>query len=177
MEDMEKAGIDPNFGRLPQIACSLDERGVRAVGEEIMFAVPGGLIASVQIGPLSSLFSGTREPPADVSPEAGSPYALMFAMLELAAWRYCRTAQVAETDQEFERIYRQLRRRPDGTDPNRVFSHIQAAARVYVACTETSLAEFEAVVQRLSKSARTFSRGHASRNYLGVLDGQFGRMG
>lgn len=46
---------------------------------------------------------------------------------------------------------------------------IQAAARLYMSIYDVSQTEFEAVAQRLSVSARHFSMGPSSSNYLRVV--------
>ena len=72
-------------------------------------------------------------------------------------------------DQEFERLYNHLRRRPDGTDANPILSYLQAAARLYMSLRDVSQAEFEAVARRLTKSARTYSEGLSSTNYTDLV--------
>jgi hypothetical protein len=74
----------------------------------------------------------------------------------------------AGTAQEMERIWSQLRRRPDTTDST-LHSYLRAAARRYMAQNEISQAEYEAVMTRLAKSARTFATPPISRNYVATL--------
>ena len=80
-----------------------------------------------------------------------------------------------ETDAEFERLYRLLRRNPDGQDAHPLFSYLQGAVRLYMSLRDVSQAEFEAVVNRLSQSAKWHSTHTGSTNYhREVLQGVFG---
>jgi hypothetical protein len=114
---------------------------------------------------IAELFVGDRQPP----PMKGGPpeeYFSFFFALEHCAALACEARGRPEVDEEFERIYRQLRRRPDGVDRNPVFGCIQRAARVYMSLADVSQAEYEAVMNRLSKSARTFHTHVGSTNYF-----------
>ncbi len=113
----------------------------------------------------TELFVGDRQPPL-MGRDVPEEYIPFFAMIERCAGLICRARGRPEVDEEFERIYRQLRRRPDGTDKNPMFGYIQRAARVYMSLTDVSRAEYEAVMNRLSKSARTFHTHVGSTNYF-----------
>ena len=89
-------------------------------------------------------------------------------LIELTVIDYCVTTRRVVTDQEFERLYVHLRRRPDRTDAEPLFSYLQAAVRLYLSLRDISQAEFEAVVRRLAHSAQRYSAGYASRNYVEV---------
>ena len=124
----------------------------------------GSRVVPVKLKPISQLWMGTRRPPS----LAGTPppeYQPLLLMLELTAAHYCLSLRKVETDAEFERLYRQLRRRPDGQDANPLFSYLQGTARLYLSLRDVSQAEFEAVAQRLSQSARHFSTHVGSTNY------------
>lgn len=69
-------------------------------------------------------------------------------------------------DQEFERLYDFLRRRPDGKDRSPVFGYLQAAARRAATIHELSPAEYEAILRRLAKSAKRFGTHVGSTNYF-----------
>jgi hypothetical protein len=136
-----------------------------------------GRQVELALRPLSNLFSGTaaapkfkREPPAEYVP--------FFATVEAAAGFACLARGRPERDEEFERLYRHLRRRPDGTDSNPLFYWLQNAARIYLSLRVTSRAEFEAVMDRLSQSARTFHTHVGSTNYFThALQPLLGRAG
>jgi len=70
------------------------------------------------------------------------------------------------------RIYNLLRRRPDGTDDNPLFSYLQGAARLYMSLFDVSQAEFEAVFNRLTRSAKGYMEDAASTNYIRFLHAQ-----
>jgi hypothetical protein len=131
------------------------------------YIVPGG------DAPLRSLFAGAAKAPnlaAGPTPEL-EPF---FRFLEATVVTVCDATGRDETDEEMHRIYAQLRRRPDGKDCL-MHSYLQAAARVYMSHRTLSQAEYEAVMGRLSKSAKTFSMGPTSRNYLMTLRDAFPR--
>jgi hypothetical protein len=98
-------------------------------------------------------------------------------MIEGTALDYCQVTNQPETDEEFYRLYRHLSRRPDGRDSHPLFSYLQAAAQLYMSIKDTSRAEFEAVTGRLALSARHFSMGPTSRNYINTLRTTLGRGG
>jgi hypothetical protein len=74
-----------------------------------------------------------------------------------------------------ERIFASLRRRPD-SEGGRLHGYLRAAARLYLSAHDISQAEYEAVMNRLAKSARTFSMPPVSRNYLATLRQTFAEM-
>lgn len=166
---LQQAGIDTTLEReFPIISVRLDAAGKpMPVGDDV--AVQGGKkVAVVRLRSISRLFTGSKQPPSfSKGPTDG--YLFFFALIERTAVDYCEVVGRKEYDEEFERIYRQLRRRPDGTDSNPLFSYVQAAARLYMSIHDVSQAEFEAVTQRLSVSARHFAAGPSSSNYLRVV--------
>ncbi|HET9450155.1 MAG TPA: hypothetical protein VFO83_04710 [Aggregicoccus sp.] len=118
----------------------------------------------VVLKPASSLFVGTRPAPV-MRPEPPAEYLPFFILLEGTAALGCAARSRPEPDEEFERLFRQLRRRPDGTDPNPLFSYLQRAAQLYLSLRDTSRAEYEALMNRLGQSARTFHSHTGSTNY------------
>jgi hypothetical protein len=129
---------------------------VRADGE-LRFALP----------PVRELFRGTRKP-GDLSRGPTPELEPMFAFIEETVVHVCDAEGSDETDQQMERIYAALKRRPDGTG-GCMHSYVRAAAGLYMSATDVSGAEYEAVMGRLAKSARTFSIAPISRNYLATL--------
>jgi hypothetical protein len=130
---------------------------LRDAGEEL----------NVALKPLRELFTGSRKAP-DLSRGPTPELMPFFLLLEMTVVRFCEADGRDETDQEMERIWSQLRRRPDGSDCT-LHSYLRAAARVYMARNEVSQAEYEAVMSRLAKSARTFATAPISRTYLATL--------
>ncbi|MBF5044755.1 hypothetical protein FGE12_20315 [Aggregicoccus sp. 17bor-14] len=121
----------------------------------------------VTLKPISALLTGTRPAPP-MRPEPPEEYVPFFVLLELTAALGCAARGRPEPDEEFERLFRQLRRRPDGTDANPLFAYLQRAARLYLSLRDTSRAEYEALVNRLSQSARTFHSHTGSTNYWNI---------
>ena len=120
---------------------------------------------AVALAPIASLWSGSRLPP-DLTGKPQKDYIPFFHSIEQAAADYCWQSGRQVIDREFERLYELLRRRPDGRDAEPVFAVLQAGARLYMSLCDTSQAEYEAVVRRLARSARTFAiGGPVSRNY------------
>lgn len=119
----------------------------------------------VGLPPLSSLFRGNAVPPSFQGPPPPA-YMPLFLCIERSVAQAAALRPQPERDEEFERLYRQVRRRPDGKDPSPLFRVIQAAARLALCARPTSRAEFEAVMDRLSRSARTFHTHTGSTNYF-----------
>ena len=150
----------------PYVAVPLDENGQAAGsgGDEWLVVLTGGPPVPVQLKPLADLWTGDARPP-DFGSHPPREYLPFLATIEQTAAAYVAATQTQETDQEFERLYSLLRRRPGGRDDNPLFGYLQAAVRLYMSLRATSQAEFQAVVRRLEQSAQTFSEGYASSNY------------
>ena len=164
---LENAGINPDPGvSFPSIAIEVDDQEeILPLGDHVG-VVAGGVATPVTLPRLSSLWVGDRTPPP--FPRGPTPeYLPFFVVIERTAADFCVIDNRIVTDKEFERLYDLLRRRPDGTDSEILFTYLHAAVRLYMALRDVSRAEFEAVLRRLAQSARTFSDGYASRNYFG----------
>ena len=170
---LESAGIDKTFAtRVPMVLIERDENGRLApVGEEVG-VVAGSEIARVTLAKITSLYRGTKTPP---SFRHGPPaeYVPFFACIEGTVIAACRAAGRPEYDEEIERLYSHLRRRPDGRDANPLFSYMQAAARLYMSAFDVSQAEVDAVCRRLSLSAGHFKTGPTSTNYCEIVSEGF----
>ena len=166
VEVLEKARIDTTFEHLiPVLGIQVDGRGSPVpLGDEVT-VVAGARTAVVRLKRIPDLWTGDARPP-DFSGGPTLEYVMFFAVIERTAADYCSCTGKRTRDQEFERLYNHLRRRPDGADGNPLFSYLQAAARLYMSLRNGSQSEFEAVARRLTKSARTFSEGYTSTNYL-----------
>ncbi|HYH99833.1 hypothetical protein, partial [Hyalangium sp.] len=116
------------------------------------------------LAPISQLWTGSAVAP-DFSRAPLPEYEPFFILLEATAAEFCNATGRPQRDREFERLYRHLRRRPDSTDANPLFSYLRAAARLYLSLRDVSRAEFEAVADRLYRSARTFATRIDSTNY------------
>lgn len=133
-------------------------------GEPVPLRTPTGTAQLPPLPPVQKLFRGTascreflNEPPREYLP--------LFVCIERAAADWCAALGKPERDEEFERLYTQLRRRPDGRDPNPLFSWLRRGAQLGLLLRPTSEAEFDQVTRRLARSARTFRAHTTSTNY------------
>ncbi|QSQ20526.1 hypothetical protein JY651_35565 [Pyxidicoccus parkwayensis] len=172
--ELEKAGVKVDQPDRLYVAVEWEDgKRVLPVGQRAQVR-DGELLAHVTLQPISKLWTGSTVPPsfAKAPPPEYHPF---FMLIEATAAGYCRAVRNTETDQEFERLYRHLLRRPDGTDRNPLFSYLQGAARLYMSLRDVSQAEFEAVIDRLQKSAKHFQTHVGSINYFQeVLRGVLG---
>lgn len=115
--------------------------------------------------PLRSLFRGAR-----VVQEFGSTpppeYDLVFAFIERPLALFAAASAPRVRDEEFERLFSELRRRPDGRYQSPLYLYCQAVLRALLLLRPTSESEFDAVLRRLARSARTFSEGATSTHYF-----------
>jgi hypothetical protein len=157
------AGMDTALADA-EIAVQVDEQKQLQPPPATLCVKMGGHAVDVTLAPISKLFAGSKVPPSfsDGPPES---YKNFYRLVEKTVVRCCQMTGQIERDVELERLYRQLRRRPDGKDANPIFAWAQAACRLYMSLNATSQAEFEAIVDRLSIVARHFSSGSTSRNY------------
>ncbi len=164
MERLQRAGLKVDQPEMLRVAIQRDEnKKVMKLGTEVPVMGNEGLML-VSLQPLTKLWTGSAVPP-DLSRTPPPQYQPFFLLLESTAANYCAAIGKAETDDEFERLYRQLRRRPDGDDPHPLFSYLRGTARLYMSLRDVSQSEFEAVVNRLSQSAKWHSTHVGSTNY------------
>jgi hypothetical protein len=164
---LQRAGIDPARPQLLRVPTALGEQG-RVVPLDHGLPVPvmddEGRVVWLPLAPIAQLWTGSTSAP-DFSFAPPPVYEPFFILIEATAAEYCSATGRPERDREFERLYRHLRRRPDGVDANPLFSYLRAAARLYLSLRDVSRAEFEAVANRLRVSASTFSTRLDSTNY------------
>jgi hypothetical protein len=172
--ELEKAGVRVDEPERLYVAVEWeDAKRVLPVAERVQVRA-GELLTHVTLQPISKLWTGDKQPPsfAKAPPPEYHPF---FLLMEATAAGYCRAVRNTETDQEFERLFRHLQRRPDGTDRNPLFSYLQGAARLYMSLRDVSEAEFKAVIHRLEQSAKHFNTHVGSINYFQeVLRGVLG---
>lgn len=161
---LRQSGLEPDANRL---SVGVPRAGDPLAQEDApgMLVTDGRTQSIITAKPIARLFVGSRQPPSlrEVPPEEYRPF---FRALEWAAADACLARGRPEPDAEFERLYRLLRRCPDGVDRNPIFGCLQRAAQLYLSLNDVSQAEFEAVMDRLSKSARVFSTHPGSTNYF-----------
>jgi hypothetical protein len=154
----------PEFLRVPTV---LGEQG-RVVTLDQDLPVPvmdeDDRVVWLPLQSISQLWTGSAVAP-DFSRAPPPKYEPFFILIEATAAEFCDAAGRPERDREFQRLYRSLRRRPDGVDPNPLFSYLRAAARLYLSLRDVSRAEFEAVADRLRVAAQTFASRLDSTNY------------
>lgn len=171
---LDEAEIDRTFRAcVPTVCIVLDDEGrVQPVVDEIVVAA-GDRTVRVALKTISELFVGSRTPPSFRNGPT-EEYVLFFAVIELTIIEYCRRVGRAEYDTEIERLYNHLRRRPDGSDANPLFSYMQAAVRLYMSAFDVGQAELEAVCRRLCQSARRFGAGPTSTTYCETVGSSLG---
>ena len=175
VQALKDEGIDPSLeDGLPSIGVEIDDDGrPRPAGASIL-VTQGKKTVTVELAPISALLTGARQPPSfktGPTPE----YVHFFLMIESTALDFCLATKRFEYDEEVARLYNLLRRRPDGSDPNPLFSYLQAAVRLYLSLRDGSPAEFEAVLNRLTRSAKRFSENAASTHLMRTLAEQLQR--
>lgn len=113
---------------------------------------------------LREIFRGDKRPPADMDryPEEYTP---VFYLIENHLVTACDIFG-AYTDDEFVRSYSALRRRPDGKSMGVVHDVAWQASALALGMWPLSMEEFEAIIGRLERSARTWRIGPASYNYI-----------
>ncbi len=115
--------------------------------------------------PLRSLFRGGR-----VVQEFGDRpppgYDLVFAFIERPLALFAAALVPTVRDAEFEKLFAELRRRPDGRYQSPLYRYAQAVLRSLLLLRPTSESEFDAVLRRLARSARSFGAGATSTHYF-----------
>lgn len=173
VEKLRRAGLKAEQPELLRVAVQREGDKVLPLGEQVPVMGNEGLV-SVTLQPVAKLWTGTVVPP-DLSRTPPPEYHPFFLLLETTAANYCAATGKAETDDEFARLYRHLRRRPDGEDRHPLFSYLRGAVRLYQSLRDVSQAEFEAVADRLSQSAKWHaSHVGSTRYHKEVLRGLFG---
>lgn len=162
-------GGKPSFPRLA-IPTTAEGTVAAPIGDLVLVAHALDEVIETAPKPVQALWTGSKIPPS-FSDEPTSEYMDFFMLLEATAVAVTSAQRRLETDAEMLRIYTMLRRRPDGNEPSPMFGHLRGAARLYMSLVDTSRAEYEAVMGRLSRSARHFAFGNGvqSRNYLTQL--------
>ncbi|QRN96522.1 hypothetical protein JRI60_47260 [Archangium violaceum] len=172
VEQLKRGGLDvrrPEVLQIPIRHHSREQdRVIPLEGEEAPVADYSGRIVTVRLKPISRLWTGTAVPP-DMTREPPWQYRPFFLLLETTAAVYCAAMGRPELDSEFDRLYRQLCRWPDGHDDHPLFSYLRAAARLYMSLRAVSQAEFETMIQRLRQSAQHFFTHEGSINYAQVV--------
>ena len=169
---LEQAGFDPTLkSQFITIPVQVDQASnkPKPLGKEVVFLRDEKPVP-VQLKSIPELFTGSKVPPSFAKGPT-QDYMTFFATIEMTALEYLHAAGPAR-DEEYARLYNHLRRRPDGTDDNPLFSYLQGAARLYLSLRDVSQAEFEAVCACLTRSAKRYVENGASTNYIRMLHDQ-----
>lgn len=115
VRQLQDAGVDTTFQqKFPVIGIRVTERGApMPLGDEALIVTKGDEPLLVPLKPITALFTGGGAPP-DFSRGPTPEYMAFFCHIELTAANFCSTTRTDETDQEFQRLYRLLWKRPDG---------------------------------------------------------------
>jgi len=121
---------------------------------------------------IRGLFRGDKVPPVLGShPEA---YNDAFLLMDLHVLEISRAFGDLR-DAELLEIFSALRRRPDGRSLSFTHDYLWQAAALILATRPLSQLEFEAIMARLERSARTFEMGPSSRNLVASLHQTLGQ--
>jgi hypothetical protein len=174
-QQLEDAGIDVRMSKLvPHVPVRVEseENPVPVPVDDEVIVTCGEDSEIVRLRKITELFAGNRVPP-DLTMGIPDEYALFAATIERAAFDLSAAARRIPRDEEFADLYRRLWKRPDDSGGDLLGSYVRAGARLYMSLRDVSRAEFEAVVKRLAKSARTFAIGYTSTNYYEHVGRQF----
>jgi hypothetical protein len=116
---------------------------------------------------LSELFRGVAQPPPDIN-RYPPGYVPLFAFVEQHIVTFC-DEYGDKSDQEFEEVYSNLRRRPDGRSLGQLHDFAWQVCAVMLGTRVVSRAEFEGVIGALATSASKWATGQVSRNYMAYL--------
>lgn len=133
-------------------------------------SAPGLELHALGDAPLRSLYRGGRVV-AEFGSTPPSEYDMVFAFIERPLALFAASSAQPVRDQDFEKLFTELRRRPDGRYQSPLYRYFQAILRALLLLRPTSESELDAVLRRLARSARTFSEGATSTHYFdNVLD-------
>jgi len=141
---------------------------------QCVFVESEGRIGEWHIDSLRGMFRGSKEPPSmERYPEEYAPLFFIVErnLLSAVASSYSRDI----TDDEIERIYDIIRRRPDGRSVGVMHDVVYQAAAFILGIRSLSQLEFEAIFRQLARSARGWKEEPGSRNYIEFLRNSFSR--
>jgi hypothetical protein len=169
LEALKTSGMP---GKKIQVGLEVTEAGKVHIPDRHRLLIAEGKAACAWDAPdLRELFRGDKKPPimGDYPPPEYDPF---FAFIEMHMITVC-NALGDKTDQEFLELYSAMRRRPDGRSLGVVHDFLWQVCALLLAMQPLSALEYEAIMGRLVRSARTFSRGLVSRNYIPSLRSVF----
>lgn len=162
---VEKFGLNPD--KLT-VAVEMNGRGeIRVYDKHSVPITDGTRMTAWKVPALAGLFRGDKVPPKDMDhyPPA---YSAHFYFIEKHLLTLSEGGKVP-TDQELEEIYSALRRRPDGRSLGPLHDFMWQVAALLLGRHAVSAAEYEALFDTLTRSARKWALKPVSRNYLDFL--------
>ena len=170
VEQLRNAGFEADLDkRWLTVPIALDPKNRIVPLEDDVAVACGEDMIHVPLKSVEELYVGDRRPP-DFTDGPTPEYMPFFTLIEMTAREYCSVGGVAETDMEFHRLYALLQRNPGGWDMNPLYTYLRAAARLFMSIRDVSRFEYSGVMNRLTRSAKHFARGHGSLNYLATLE-------
>jgi len=166
---VEKFGLNPN--KLTVAAEMNDQGKIRVYDKHSIPITDGMRMTAWNVPALAELFRGDKAPPKDMDhyPPA---YLAHFYFIENHLLTLCAGGKVP-TDQELEEIYFALRRRPDGRSLGPLHDFMWQVAALLLGRHAVSAAEYDALFDALTRSARKWALKPVSRNYLDYLNKTF----
>ena len=160
---------------LPTVALPLKDKLLpgaegKLTSKELIWLQSGDQVIVWGAPELGTLFRGSVLPPS--LERFPAPYDLILAHIESQVLMAADSG-LAGTDDQYRELYANFRRRPDGRSTSPLHDALWQILVLTLASTPLSREQFDAIVQRLSQSARTFSMGPSSRLYLGYLAEMF----
>jgi hypothetical protein len=120
---------------------------------------------------LRALFRGNQVPPSLI--KYPPDYIAYFAAIERHVFTFA-GAFGEPSDQDLREIYNTLRRLPDGRSTGPLHDYLWQVMALMLGTWPLSQAQYEAIINQLERSCKTFSMGASSHNYLAYLKGMFG---
>ena len=155
------------------LSLSEDQAEISDRTEVLMF--DGKKAAVWKVPSLRALFRGDKPAPTNLRDGPTPAYMPLFFFVEKHVLTFC-DGFGDKTDGEFEEAFSNLRRRPDGRSLSPLHCFLWQVAAGLLGTRIVSAAEFDVIIGRLAKSARTFKMGGSSRNYITTLRGTVGQM-
>jgi hypothetical protein len=134
--------------------------------KELIGITDGKNVWTWETDSLRALFRGDRKPP--VLGDYPQAYNDSFAVIDHHLLELC-TVLGDLRDAELKEIFSALRRRPDGRSLGFAHQYMWQVAALLLGTRPLSQAEFEAIMERMERSCRTFEIGPTSRNFTAIL--------
>jgi hypothetical protein len=173
---LDPSGLDPTQIQLGLLVEEVNHRRALIIKDRHDIALrQNDTEATWHVPMLSALWRGEEKPPAQMQVPP-SEYDAYFFWIEHYVLAYAEMMG-DPTDQDLERAYGALRRRPDGKSQGVLHDMLWQTAAVLLGRFAISQAQFEAIFGRLERSTRTFGMPPVSRNYVFNIRELFDKAG